>query len=265
MHGLPSPHPQLPVVRRFWFPGFTERTGGLIREQGLFAARDAFQANEDERRRWWGSLGVVVPESALKASLFCYSHASVWALLDTLADGDRPIVCVVPEGVARRELDRWCGGAVPPPGGPPLLRDHLQLHVIPFVTQEEYDRLLWACDVNFVRGEDSLVRALWAARPFIWQAYPQEGVAHQAKIAAFEERYTRHVTADAARVFRAMSGTWNARPGSPVITIAWTEFMAALPDLTRHGRRWADELAGLRELATGMVEAALAKGSRIRL
>jgi uncharacterized repeat protein (TIGR03837 family) len=45
--------------------------------------------------------------------------------------------------------------------------------------------MLWACDLNFVRGEDSLVRALWAGQPFIWHIYPQDDNAHHAKLEAF--------------------------------------------------------------------------------
>jgi len=45
--------------------------------------------------------------------------------------------------------------------------------------------MLWACDLNFVRGEDSLVRALWAGQPFVWQIYPQHDDAHHAKLHAF--------------------------------------------------------------------------------
>ena len=45
--------------------------------------------------------------------------------------------------------------------------------------------MLWACDLNLVRGEDSLVRALWAGRPLLWQLYPQHDQAHHAKLEAF--------------------------------------------------------------------------------
>ena len=45
--------------------------------------------------------------------------------------------------------------------------------------------MLWACDLNFVRGEDSLVRALWGGQPFIWHIYPQDDQAHHAKLEAF--------------------------------------------------------------------------------
>ena len=50
-HGLPSPHPRLPLTRWFWFPGFTPGSGGLLREAGLLDARDAFRADPAARSR----------------------------------------------------------------------------------------------------------------------------------------------------------------------------------------------------------------------
>lgn len=54
-----------------------------------------------------------------------------------------------------------------------------------FSDQTGYDRLLQACEVNFVRGEDSLVRAIWAGAPFVWQIYPQHDGVHRGKLEAF--------------------------------------------------------------------------------
>src|SRR3546814_1466045 len=53
-----------------------------------------------------------------------------------------------------------------------LFRSHV--HEMPFVEQNSFDRLLWSSDLNCVRGEDSLVRALWAGKPLLWQIYPQD-------------------------------------------------------------------------------------------
>src|SRR5205085_6813742 len=58
MHGLPSPHPRLPFTRRFWFPGFTPNTGGLLREHDLFVKRDAFQSDPSAQAAWWDSMRV---------------------------------------------------------------------------------------------------------------------------------------------------------------------------------------------------------------
>ena len=54
-----------------------------------------------------------------------------------------------------------------------------------WLQQPDFDHLLWAGDLNFVRGEDSLVRALWAGAPFVWQIYPQDDGAHHVKLEAF--------------------------------------------------------------------------------
>ena len=111
-------------------------------------------------------LALDVPPPApgeIRVSLFCYPNPALPALLDAWAEGDDAIVCVVPEGVATGALDAWTAGNVPHPRHP-YHRGRLTLHAIPFVAQDTYDRLLWASSLNFVRGEDSFVRAQWAAR-----------------------------------------------------------------------------------------------------
>ena len=47
--------------------------------------------------------------------------------------------------------------------------------------------MLAACDFNLVRGEDSFVRAQWAARPLLWAAYRQDQEAHLDKLSAWLE------------------------------------------------------------------------------
>src|SRR5215468_10802294 len=82
-HGLASPHPRLPLSRRFWFPGFTQRTGGLLRERGLFAARDRFAAASDAKREFWASLAIpAVADGEMRISLFCYANPALPSLCD---------------------------------------------------------------------------------------------------------------------------------------------------------------------------------------
>ena len=80
---------------------------------------------------------------------------------------------------------------------------------MPVVDQATFDRLLWASDLNVVRGEDSLVRAIWAGAPFVWQLYPQADGAHGPKLEAFLER----LLDDAAQPLREAVGklfrAWN--------------------------------------------------------
>lgn len=204
-HGLPSIKPRDGAIEWFVMPGFGPRTGGLLRERGLFAARDAFERDACARP-WLASLGVPDAGSALRVSLFCYPHAPVAALLDEAARSTTPSQWLVPEGIAESALRAWAGHAPAP--GEALSRGVVQLVGLPWLAQPDYDRLLWSCDLNFVRGEDSWVRAVWAARPFVWQAYRQEGGTHRVKLDAFLDRLLDGAPAAASVAMRSMHHRW---------------------------------------------------------
>ncbi len=256
-HGLASPHPRLPLARRFWFPGFTAGTGGLIREHGLFAARDAFRHDESAQQSLWSSLRVPPPaRDEIRVSLFCYPNPGLPVLFDSWTDGDAPVACLVPEGTAAGALDAWTGGNVPH-AGRPFRRGRLSIHAIPFVAQDNYDRLLWSSSVNFVRGEDSFVRAQWAERAFAWHVYPQADGTHWHKMDAFIDVYGAGLAPGPAAALRDFWRAWNRAPGAKPIDRAWGDFAAARPDLERHTRAWARHLAARPDLAAGLVNAAM--------
>jgi uncharacterized repeat protein (TIGR03837 family) len=115
-HGLASPHPRLPITRRYWFPGFTSRTGGLPRERGLLDARDRFVNDSDAQRDFWAHLNVPpIADGEIRASLFSYANPGLPALFRTWAAGDAPMTCIVPDGAASAELVEWTGVDVPRP------------------------------------------------------------------------------------------------------------------------------------------------------
>lgn len=256
-HRRASPEPRTGLQRTYWCPGFTPATGGLLREAGLDARRDAFRSDPGSRSAALAEVGVAVPARTLVALLFCYPTPALPALLDAWAEGDAPLLALVPQGVAVDALDRWTGGNVPHPGAPGA-RGALTLASIPFVPQPEFDRLLWACDFAVVRGEDSFVRAQWAAMPFAWHAYPQADGAHRAKAAAFLERYLQGAPRAAADAVRRFTEALNRGDG-PALAAAWPDFDRARPALAAHGRDWSDRLAGRPDLASGLVEFALAR------
>jgi uncharacterized repeat protein (TIGR03837 family) len=104
--------------------------------------------------------------------------------LDQLANGPQPVKLLITHGRARAAVEAWFANRMGRPCSP-MLRGQLSFVYLPALTQRAYDELLWACDLNFVRGEDSLVRAIWAGKPFVWQIYPQDDNAHHAKLDAF--------------------------------------------------------------------------------
>ncbi len=244
-HGLPSPHPRLPIDRNFFFPGFTQDTGGLIKEAGLDARREAFQASRAARDAWWRRLGFdPVSEQALTVSLFGYENAAAASLLDAWARGSQPVVAAVPPGRLRPQVLQFFGAA-DARDGEVLRRGSLEARLVPFLTQDGYDELLWACDWNFVRGEDSFVRAQWAARPLVWQIYPQAADAHRVKLEAFLDRWCEGLAPEAASAFRRLWLTWNGMgEGSPVpdCGAAWREAIERETAIAAQARKWAKAL-----------------------
>ncbi|HEY8623326.1 MAG TPA: elongation factor P maturation arginine rhamnosyltransferase EarP, partial [Casimicrobiaceae bacterium] len=169
-------------------------------------------------------------------------------------DGDDAIVCVVPEGVAAGALDRWTEGEVPH-SGQSITRGRLVVAGIPFLAQDDYDRLLWASDINFVRGEDSFARAQWAMRPFVWNAYAQSGNAHALKLDAFLARYADGLAPGAAAALFSFSRAWNdGGDREPTVGALWPALVHAHSALDEHARTWARALATQTDLASALVK-----------
>lgn len=202
-HGLPSPQlggPGTGLRKWFYYPGFTGATGGLLREDGLAAARHRFDAG-----RWLGGLGIEATPGARRISLFCYEQPALAAWMARWCQ--TPTQLLVTPGFAARQVAAvlGCTGAPGSTAGQGALR----VHFLPWLPQDDYDRLLWSCDLNLVRGEDSPVRALWAARPFVWQLYPQQDGAHEAKLEAFLDGHLQGTSDDLAAAIAGCFRHWN--------------------------------------------------------
>lgn len=249
-HRLASPHPRLPLTKYFFFPGFTQESGGLLCERGLMQQRQAFQQDTAALAAYWQSLGLPVPvPGEVRISLFGYENQAAAGLLAAWAGGDHPVTCLVPEGRVAGDVSAFFGGAAPVPGAT-LSKGNLQVRILPFTGQDSYDRLLWACDCNFVRGEDSFVRAQWAARAFIWHIYPQQEDAHWLKLFAFLDIYSSDLAPEAVAGLRAFWETWNRQAGAGA---AWPAFWRHHAALGEHNRRWATHLETLGDLASNLV------------
>lgn len=259
-HTLPSPHPRLPLTKYFFFPGFTAKTGGLLHESSLEAQREQFQSDQEEVTAFLTRFGLTSPEmDSLKVSLFCYPHAPASMLLDVWQGGHSAVTCLVPEGVASDAMQAFLG-AEPRPGTV-RTRGALTVRVLPFVAQPDYDRLLWSCDLNFVRGEDSFVRAQWAGKPFIWHIYPQDKNLHHVKLTAFLKRYA--VGIDSLASF---SQAWNGMAsggadGGADWNALWTRFHADMPIMLRRAADWRQEVLVNGDLVSNLLNFARSRGS----
>jgi uncharacterized repeat protein (TIGR03837 family) len=213
-HGLPSPissGPAAALVKHFFYPGFTPRTGGLLREHDLPARQAAF-----DRDAWLRGHGIE-PAGALLVSLFCYEPPGLDALLVQLAQSPSRTRLLVTAGRAaaavRAAMQRLDAAT---PGWNADSR--LAVSYLPLLSQVDFDHLLWSCDLNFVRGEDSLVRALWAGKPLVWHIYPQGDGAHLPKLSAFLDWL------EAPTALRQLHSAWNGgASGLPALELeAWS-------------------------------------------
>jgi uncharacterized repeat protein (TIGR03837 family) len=250
-HALPSPHPRLPLTKYFFFPGFSEATGGLLRESDLEPRRQAFTASPTAPEQFLARLGVP-PRAAdtLLVSLFCYENAALAGLLDAWRSGSRPVRCLVPSSRRLAELERFAERRLET--GDVVRAGQLALYIVPFVPQPEYDELLWCCDLNGVRGEDSFVRAQWAARPLLWHIYPQRENAHQAKLSAFLDAYCAGLPGPAATAMRELSLAWNGF--GPITGGLWERWLASLPALRCHAGEWQGKLTQQQDLCSRLVQ-----------
>ena len=220
-HLLPSPHPNLPLTKYFFFPGFTPDTGGLIRERDLLNARDGFISANGT--------------NSLRVFLFGYANAAGDQLIEAITRLETGARCTVPEGALAETLHR-----------------NPAIEKIQFVPQQDFDRLLWQHDVLFVRGEDSFVRAQWAAKPFIWQIYPQSENTHWIKLNAFLAIYCGGLATEPEAALRELWRAWNAED-SANIGAAWRRFMEHLPALQGHATAWSKKLAEMPDLAANLL------------
>lgn len=235
-HTLPSPHRSLKLTKYFFFPGFNERTGGLSFENDLQARREAFVAR-GEASGFLQALGVSPQEQqGCRISLFCYDYAPIAALFAAWQDGPVAVTCLVPEGVGRAAVEAFLGTPMVP--GAAATRGQLSVRVLPFVPQTDYDKLLWSCDLNFVRGEDSFARAQWAGKPFVWNIYHQDKNLHHTKLNAFLKIYDPASTA-----LSDLNRGWNgAYPGELDWRANWAALHGELADVTQAAGQWVRKM-----------------------
>jgi uncharacterized repeat protein (TIGR03837 family) len=248
-HGLPSVKYKN-VQKFFFFPGFRKGTGGLLRESGLLEQRRQFQQSPQAQREFLQGLGIDRAPNALLISLFAYENTGLASWLDTMAADSTPTHLLVPEGRILGDVERWLGvdglkaGAV-------HVRDALTVQVLPFVRQDQYDLLLWSCDFNAVRGEDSFVRAQWAGRPLLWHIYRQDEDIHLDKLDAFLTLYAQGLSEPARE---AISGLWRAWNAGETMTDHWKSTRKHWPELEKHAETWCLEQALQADLAAALVQ-----------
>lgn len=219
-HGLPSPVMQGPakgLTKWFFYPGVSPLSGGLL-GPGVDGRTgpDVAQSNCPETPQ----MRKPNNSASLNISLFCYEPASLGLWLRRWSDSPQTLHLKVTAGRATQAVRQVLGTWTAPP--------NMVIEELPYLNHHEFDQLLAEQDLNLVRGEDSLARAIWAGQAFLWQIYPQDDGAHWPKLQAF------------------LSAT-NAPPAVVQAHLAWNAEQATpLPNWTAQNlsewRAWAQSL-----------------------
>ena len=229
-------HPTLPVKKLWFFPGFTDRTGGLLIEDGLDEARRAFDA-----AAWRRAHGA--RDGLRTLFFFAYPVNAIDRLAAGLRAAGEPLNLMLAPGEASDMLER-------------ALKGDARFNVVrlPFVPQEEFDDILRAVDGAVIRGEDSFVRAQLAGTPLLWATYPTEDKAHEIKLDAWLARFREAWPADAAvpfETYEAASRHWVDGTLEPAEVKAWLD---QLPVQKRAAEVWRESLLRRGDLARRILE-----------
>ena len=167
-HGLSAP---AEFARGFYFyPGFTAKTGGLLLEPQLKQ-----QAKAALALPYFAS-------GSRQVTLFSYHNPQVLSLLKLLETSAIPTTFTVFAGKPLANINTLLGLHLQV--GESYQSGKLCFKAQGMVSQAQYDDFLCRADLNLVRGEDSIVRALCVGKPCLWQIYPQSDDIHIGKLQA---------------------------------------------------------------------------------
>ena len=253
-HGLPSMQAN-GLKKHFYFPGFSDNTGGLLCERDLFLRRDEWQNNPLNRMALFSQLGLSGIEAKdTVISVFSYESSALLALCQLWQQSEQIIHALIPKGRSLNSLT--C--ILPKPidelnSGDQIRLGNLIIHILPMTDQEGYDKLLWSCDFNIVRGEDSFLRAQWAAKPFIWHIYVQEEDYHLIKLDAFMQVYCNNLPPELANSWQALNLAFNQEQGEQAI-MHWQQLNLVNLPLLQHAKQWPVDAINDVDLASRLVQ-----------
>jgi uncharacterized repeat protein (TIGR03837 family) len=245
-HLLESTHPD-GSIETFFMPGFNQGTGGLLREKTL-NIRSA-SARSQARQQWGFANHFVI-------SLFCYRSAPLAQLLAAASligqHRGQPVVIVVNQSLAQQlQLPALLSQqqAKQPHWHSPLIQQY------PFLSQDNFDQLLLAADLNCVRGEDSWVRAIWAGQPFLWQAYQQDNATTASKVNDFVAHWSQ--TSQIASDHPALNlfTQWNSQNDVQPLPLLQATESAAWHQWQQASQLYCDRLSQMPDLASQLVAA----------
>ena len=252
-HALPSLQAS-GLKKYFYFPGFNEKTGGLICERDLFAERANWQSDPSNRDGLFQQLGLKgIGAADTVISIFSYETEALASLCQLWQSATTKVHALIPIGRSLNSLGSIITHPAQVSPGQQFTYGNLTIHILPMTDQLGFDRLLWSCDFNIVRGEDSFLRAQWAAKPFIWHIYPQEDDYHLIKLRAFMALYCHNLAPEIADSWQALNLAFNEASENDIQQY-WQKLELANLPLMHHAQKWPIDALNDTDLASRLVQ-----------
>ena len=252
IHGLPSIQNN-GIKKYFFFPGFSEKSGGLTCESDLFERQQSFLAKNDVKANFLAKLGIEYRQQKI-ISVFSYETPALESLVTHFVNDEAETILLVPNSRSLTSITQALNIERNQLKVSESIRiGNLSLAVLPFTNQEGFDELLWLADINIIRGEDSFLRAQWAKKPFIWHIYPQDEQAHIEKLNAFLDRYCEQLPEDVAKIHRQVNLDFNL-DNAAKMNQSWKKYISSYDQLFNHARNWPKSALNGSDLASRLVE-----------
>ena len=164
------------LKKYFFIPGLSEKSGGIILDKEFLDRKNKVQENKEYYLKQFN----INENYDLIISVFSYEK-NFDNFLETLQKLDKKVLLLLLSEKTQKNFIKYFDNN--------NYYDKIKAVKLPFFTYDKYEKLLALCDINLVRGEDSFVRALLLAKPFLWHIYPQDENAHIIKLESFLEKY----------------------------------------------------------------------------
>ena len=170
-----------------FFPGFTNKTGGMVLDQPFisFVKNPETALAELKGKLPDADLSLLMPENKSKdeMNIVMFSYPRDFSDI------------IKAFSLLEKKVNVFLAGGA---GHDSFMQAYkntaavFTLVELPFLPQSAWDALLTLTDFSFIRGEDSFSRACLSGIPFVWHAYEQEENVHMEKVNAFLNRVRQY-------------------------------------------------------------------------
>ena len=131
----------------------------------------------------------------------------------------------------------------------------VKLTELPFLKQDEWDKVLCSSSLNFIRGEESLARAALTGIPFVWHAYLQDEDYQLVKVDALLDRLLPYLLPELRDSVKILWDDYNT-PGKELDYRLLDKLFDSVYDgtISKGFKDFADELLANGSLAKNLLD-----------